>query len=55
LLGGPKVLMLETLLYQKVSVESDFGTANVIAVILVLMTLAVNAGLKRISSSRSTV
>ena len=55
LLGGPKVLMLETLLYQKVSVESDFGTANVIAVILVAMTLAVNAGLKRISSSRSTV
>ncbi|EJL92728.1 ABC-type spermidine/putrescine transport system, permease component I [Herbaspirillum sp. CF444] len=54
LLGGPKVLMLETLLYQKVSVESDFGTANVIAVILVAMTLAVNAGLKRISSSRST-
>src|SRR5450830_1603798 len=54
LLGGPKVLMLETLLYQKVSVESDFGTANVIAVILVLMTLAVNAGLKRISSSRSS-
>ena len=54
LLGGPKVLMLETLLYQKVSVESDFGTANVIAVILVAMTLAVNAGLKRISSSRSS-
>lgn len=55
LLGGPKVLMLETLLYQKVSVESDFGTANVIAVVLVAMTLAVNAGLKRISSSRSSV
>jgi len=55
LLGGPKVLMLETLLYQKVSVESDFGTANVIAVVLVVMTLAVNAGLKRISSSRSPV
>lgn len=53
LLGGPKVLMLETLLYQKVSVESDFGSANVIAVILVAMTLMVNAGLKRISSSRS--
>jgi putative spermidine/putrescine transport system permease protein len=53
LLGGPKVLMLETLLYQKVSVESDFGSANVIAVILVVMTLMVNAGLKRISSSRS--
>lgn len=55
LLGGPKVLMLETLLYQKVSVESDFGTANVIAVILVLMTLTVNAGLKRLSSSRSSI
>ena len=55
LLGGTKVLMLETLLYQKVSVESDFGAANVIAVILVCMTLLVNAGLKRISSSRSSV
>ncbi|MES2072321.1 MAG: ABC transporter permease [Pseudomonadota bacterium] len=55
LLGGTKVLMLETLLYQKVSVESDFGSANVIAVILVIMTLMVNAGLKRISSSRSKV
>jgi putative spermidine/putrescine transport system permease protein len=54
LLGGPKVLMLETLLYQKVSVESDFGSANVIAVILVAMTLAVNAGLKRIASARSS-
>jgi putative spermidine/putrescine transport system permease protein len=46
--------MLETLLYQKVSVESDFGTANVIAVILVAMTLAVNAGLKRIAAPRRT-
>lgn len=55
LLGGTKVLMLETLLYQKVSVESDFGAANVIAVILVIMTLLVNAGLKRISSSRSSI
>lgn len=54
LLGGPKVLMLETLLYQKVSVESDFGSANVIAVILVAMTLAVNAGLKRIAAARSS-
>ena len=54
LLGGPKVLMLETLLYQKVSVESDFGSANVIAVILVAMTLAVNAGLKRIAAPRSS-
>jgi putative spermidine/putrescine transport system permease protein len=36
-------------------VESDFGAANVIAVILVCMTLLVNAGLKRISSSRSSV
>jgi putative spermidine/putrescine transport system permease protein len=55
LLGGAKVLMLETLLYQKVSVEGDFGTANVIAVVLVAMTLAINAALKRISSSRSAV
>jgi len=54
LLGGPKVLMLETLLYQKVSVESDFGSANVIAVILVVMTLAVNAGLKRLAAARSS-
>jgi len=53
LLGGTKVLMLETLLYQKVSVESDLDGANVIAVILVLMAMLANAFLKRISSSRS--
>ncbi len=54
LLGGTKVLMLETLLYQKVSVESDLDGANVIAVILVLMAMLANAFLKRISSSRSS-
>jgi putative spermidine/putrescine transport system permease protein len=54
LLGGSKVLMLETLLYQKVSVESDLEGANVIAVILVAMAMLANAFLKRISASRST-
>ena len=49
MLGGPKVLMLETLLYQKVQIESNLAVASVIAVLLLLTTLAVNHGLKRVS------
>jgi putative spermidine/putrescine transport system permease protein len=49
LLGGPKVLMLETLLYQKVNVASDLPAASVIAVLLLLTTIAVNQGLKRVA------
>jgi len=49
LLGGPKVLMLETLLYQKVNVASDLPAASVIAVLLLVTTIVVNQALKRVS------
>lgn len=49
LLGGPKVLMLETLLYQKVNMSSDTHAASVIAVLLLFTTLAVNQLLKRVA------
>ena len=37
ILGGSKVLMLETLLYQRVTVANDFVSASVIALILIAM------------------
>ncbi|MFT3820502.1 MAG: ABC transporter permease [Rubrivivax sp.] len=49
LLGGPQVLMLETLLYQKVNVMSDPASASVIAVLLLVTTLVVNQLLKRVA------
>lgn len=49
LLGGPQVLMLETLLYQKVNVMSDPAAASVIAVLLLVTTLVVNQLLKRVA------
>ena len=49
MLGGPKVLMLETLLYQKVQIESNLPAASVIAVLLLITTLAVNQGLRPLS------
>jgi putative spermidine/putrescine transport system permease protein len=52
-LGGAKVLMLETLLYQRVSVANDFVSASVIAVILIVMSVAANGLLKRAAASRS--
>ena len=48
LLGGPKVLMLETLLYQKVNVLSDPAAASVIAVLLLVTTIVVNQLLRRV-------
>jgi putative spermidine/putrescine transport system permease protein len=45
-LGGSKVLMLETLLYQRVAVSNDFVSASVIAVILIAMSLATHALLR---------
>ena len=48
MLGGPKVLMLETLLYQKVNIAADTTAASVIAVLLLVTTVLVNQGLKRI-------
>jgi putative spermidine/putrescine transport system permease protein len=47
MLGGPQVLMLETLLVQKVYVAGDTLAASVIAVLLLATTLAANAVLKR--------
>ena len=49
LLGGPQVLMLETLLYQKVNVMSDPVAASVIAVLLLATTLFVNQLLRRVA------
>lgn len=50
ILGGSKVLMLETLLYQRVSVANDFAAAGVIAVILIVMSIVTNFLLKRLGS-----
>lgn len=53
ILGGSKVLMLETLLYQRVNVSNDFVSASVIAMILIIMSFSANLLLKRIASVRS--
>jgi putative spermidine/putrescine transport system permease protein len=52
ILGGSKVLMLETLLYQRVNVSNDFVSASVIAMILIVMSFSANIVLKRIASVR---
>ena len=54
LLGGPKVLMLETLLYQKVNVAADLTSASVIAVLLLATTVAVNQLLRRVGRAGRT-
>ena len=51
-LGGSKVLMLETLLYQRVSVASDFAAASVIALILIVMSVVTHAVLRKASAAR---
>lgn len=51
-LGGSKVLMLETLLYQRISVANDVLSASVIAVILVVMSFAANLALRRLAAAR---
>ena len=53
ILGGAKVLMLETLLYQRVTVANDFVSASVIAMILIVMSFAAYVLLKRVAASRS--
>jgi putative spermidine/putrescine transport system permease protein len=53
ILGGSKVLMLETLLYQRVSVANDVVSASVIGVILTAMSFVTNALLRRIARGRS--
>ncbi|SDX47845.1 putative spermidine/putrescine transport system permease protein [Albimonas donghaensis] len=52
ILGGSKVLMLETLLYQRVAVANDFVSASVIAMILIVMSFSANLLLKRMASAR---
>ncbi len=52
LLGGTKVLMLETLLVQKVNGSGDLPAACVIAVLLLLTTVALNQLLLRLSAAR---
>lgn len=52
-LGGSKVLMLETLLYQKVSVNNDFVSASVIAAILIAMGIVTHMLLKRAAQARA--
>lgn len=53
ILGGSKVLMLETLLYQRVNVANDFVSASVIAMILIVMSFSANLVLKRLASART--
>jgi putative spermidine/putrescine transport system permease protein len=55
ILGGSKVLMLETLMYQQVSVASNFVAASVIAFILIVMSFAANILLKRVATARNKV
>ena len=52
LLGGAKVLMLETLLYQKVNGGGDLPAASVIAVLLLVTTVVLNQLLRRASAAR---
>lgn len=52
-LGGSKVLMLETLLYQRVSVNNDYVSASVIAAILIAMGLVTHLLLKRAAQARA--
>lgn len=51
ILGGSKVLMLETLLYQKVNVSNDFVSAGIIATILIVMCFGANVVLRRVAKA----
>jgi len=53
ILGGSKVLMLETLLYQRVTIANDFASASVIAMILIAMSFSANLLLKRLATARA--
>ena len=52
-LGGAKVLMLETLLYQRVSIANDLVSAGVIASLLIVMSFAANLVMRRIAKART--
>ncbi|SES40914.1 ABC transporter permease [Rhizobium sp. NFR03] len=53
ILGGSKVLMLETLLYQQVTTANNFVSASIIALILIVMSFAANSLLKRLGVART--
>jgi putative spermidine/putrescine transport system permease protein len=53
ILGGAKVLMLETLLYQRVTVANDMISASAIAFILIAMSFVTNSALKRLATARN--
>ena len=55
ILGGSKVLMLETLLYQRVTVANDFVSASIIAMILIVLCFLANLFLKRLATARDGV
>ncbi|HDG62610.1 MAG TPA: ABC transporter permease subunit, partial [Thermotoga sp.] len=48
ILGGSRVLMLSTLLYQKAAVVLDWDMATTIAVMMFLTTLLINTGFRLI-------
>jgi putative spermidine/putrescine transport system permease protein len=51
-LGGSKVLMLETLLYQRVTVANDVASAAIIASILIGMSFSANLVMRRLARAR---
>ncbi len=51
ILGGSKVLMLETLLYQRVNVSNDYVSAGIIATILIVMSFGANVVLRRLAKA----
>ncbi|GIL39266.1 ABC transporter permease [Roseiterribacter gracilis] len=53
MLGGAKILMLETLLYQRVNVTDDIATATVITALLVSMSILAKLVLSRLAKGRS--
>jgi putative spermidine/putrescine transport system permease protein len=53
MLGGAKILMLETLLYQRVNVTDDIATASVITALLVAMSVLAKLVLSRAAKGRS--
>jgi putative spermidine/putrescine transport system permease protein len=52
-LGGAKVLMLETLLYQRASLANDIASAAVIATILIAMSFSASLLMRRLAKARS--
>jgi putative spermidine/putrescine transport system permease protein len=54
MLGGAKILMLETLLYQRVNVTDDIATATVITALLVSMSILAKLVLSRAAKGRTS-